>query len=251
MLATLNRLLGDYAGRIKVESLMVERGRALDNNAQADLADLRCKRFVMTSETGQGQMLREALVKLLSQGQGNYKAVRKYENPFEFPETWKIWMDCNHLPRVRDTDESIWNRLMVIPFDCAVAKEKINPQLGKQFLAEEAEGILAWLARGLRSWINKGLKPPVSIGAQREEWKAESDTLKQWMNADCVLGSEVSATSIQLYESYHRWRAIHNMYEISMVMFARNMKEHGFQKQDVGDKKVPHWLGVGIRSKER
>jgi putative DNA primase/helicase len=249
LLATVNRLLGDYAGRIKVESLMVERGKALDNNAQADLADLRCKRFVMTSETGQGQLLREALIKLLSQGQGNYKAVRKYENPFEFPETWKIWMDCNHLPRVRDTDESIWNRLRVIPFDHAVTSKRKNLQLGEELLAEEAEGILAWMARGLRGWMDQGLRPPDSMNKQRDEWRAESDTLKQWMDAECVLGADVKAQSTQLYDSYKQWRSTHGMYEVTMTLFARNMKEHGFEKKLCGDKKVPNWLGVGIKAR--
>ena len=249
MLTTLNRLLGDYAGRIKVESLMVERGKTLDNNAQADLADLRGKRFVMTSETGQGQLLREALIKLLSQGQGSYRAVRKWENPFEFPETWKIWMDCNHLPRVRDTDESIWNRLLVVPFNCTVAKAQQDSKLGDQLLDEEAEGILAWMAVGLRRWTEKGIQPPDCIKAQREEWKAESDTLQQWIEANCVTGDNVNAPSTQLHEDYQKWRAIRNMYSISMVMFARNMKEHGFQKKEFGSNKVPHWLGVGIKVK--
>ena len=188
LLATVKTLLGGYAGRIKVESLMVERGRAIDSNAQSDLADLRGKRFVMTSETGQGQRLREELVKFLSQGQGNYRAVRKYENPFEFPETWKIWMDCNHLPVIKDTDDAIWNRLIVIPFQHNVPKSKQDAALGRQLIAAEAEGILAWMVRGCMRWIEEGgLRLPASMVEDRKQWRKESDDLAQWLEEDCVV----------------------------------------------------------------
>jgi putative DNA primase/helicase len=243
LLTTVSKLLGGYAGRIKVESLMVERGRSLDNNAQSDLADLRGKRFVNTSETGQGQQLREALIKVLSQGQGNYKAVRKYENPFDFPETWKIWMDCNHLPGVRDTDDSIWQRLHVVPFQNPVKKKNSNLAIE---LLKEAEGILAWMVVGLKAWEKDGLLVPAVVTEQRQEWQAESDTLKQWLEEDCVLRDDAKTASGALFESYALWRAAHGFYKESMVLFARNMKEHGYQKKEEGDKKVPTWQGVGL-----
>jgi phage/plasmid-associated DNA primase len=50
------------------------------NNTQADLADVRGARFVMTSETGQGQRLAEGKLKRITQGMGRIKAVRKYDS---------------------------------------------------------------------------------------------------------------------------------------------------------------------------
>ena len=49
------------------------------NNTQADLADLRGARFVMTSETEEGQRLAQGKLKRITQGIGEIKAVRKYE----------------------------------------------------------------------------------------------------------------------------------------------------------------------------
>lgn len=248
LLTTAASVMGaGYAGGIKVESLMVDRGRAMDNNAQADLADLRGKRYVNTSETGQGQQLRESLVKLLAQGQGSYRAVRKYENPFEFPETWKIWMDCNHLPGVRDTDDAIWQRLHVIPFQHAVADKDKNRHLGAELVAEEAEGILAWMVEGLKAWMKNGLQVPATVTQQRQEWRAESDVLSQWLEECCVVRGDASAASLMLYTSYKDWREQHGLFPESTVMFARSMKAHGFEKKEVGDAKVPHWLRVGIK----
>jgi putative DNA primase/helicase len=160
LLTLVYKLLGAYAQKIKVESLMVERGRPMDSNANADLADLRGKRFVSTSEVGQNQKLREELVKLLSAGMGDFRAVRKYENPITFTQSWKIWVDSNYLPVIRGTDDALWSRLVVIPFARAIPKHKKIPHLDDKLIADEAPGILAWLVQGLVNWQKQGLKPP-------------------------------------------------------------------------------------------
>ncbi len=249
LLATVRTLLADYAGQIKVESLMKERKGPLDANAQSDLADLRGKRFVMTSETGQGQRLREELVKLLSQGQSKYKAVRKYENPFEFPETWKIWMDCNHLPVVKGTDDAIWERLIVVPFRHAVTKRKQNQKLSQQLIAREAKGIVAWMVEGLKAWTKEGLRLPAGMRQERKEWREESDDLNQWIEECCVKATDAKTKSTELYSSYKVWRATSGLFEESTQLFARKMKEHGFNKKEYGHDKAVYWLGVGKRAR--
>ncbi len=112
LLALFLHVLTEYAVLLQIDSLMV---RQESNNTQADLADLRGARFVMTSETEEGQRLAEGKLKRITQGMGRIKAVRKYENPIEFDESHKLWIDANHLPTVRGTDNAIWNRLHPIP----------------------------------------------------------------------------------------------------------------------------------------
>ena len=102
----------EYAVLLQIDTLMV---RQENNNTLADLADLRGARFVMTSETEERQRLSEGKLKRITQGMGKIKATRKYENPIEFSETHKLWIDANHLPIVRGTDNAIWNRLHPSP----------------------------------------------------------------------------------------------------------------------------------------
>ena len=45
---------------------------------------------------------------------------------------------------MRGTDEGIWSRIMLIPFEVTIAKDKRDPLL-KQKLASELPGILAWM----------------------------------------------------------------------------------------------------------
>jgi len=102
LLSTFLQLLEEYAVLLQVDTLMV---RAESNNTQADLADLRGARFVMTSETEEGQRLAQGKLKRITQGMGKIKATRKYENPIEFPETHKLWMDTNSKPLIRAADD--------------------------------------------------------------------------------------------------------------------------------------------------
>ena len=115
-------LLEEFASRIQIDSLTKYQSHSA--NAQADMADLRGARFVMTSEPEQGERLAEATVKRITQGMGKIKAVRKYENPIEFPETHKLWMDTNSKPTIRAADDqATFNRLHPIPFTVTIPPE--------------------------------------------------------------------------------------------------------------------------------
>src|SRR4030095_235151 len=102
LLTLLRMLLGEpsredatpgYSGGIEIRTLTM---RHLDTNAAADLADLKGKRLIVSNEYGVGQVLQSARIKGLTQGNAYYKVARKYENPVEFWQTWKIWLDTNY-----------------------------------------------------------------------------------------------------------------------------------------------------------
>ena len=104
MLSTFRNLVEEYSNLLQVDTLMV---RQESNNTQADLADLRGARFVQTSETEEGQRLAQGKLKRITQGMGKIKATRKYENPIEFNETHKLWIDTNRKPTIRDVDDNV------------------------------------------------------------------------------------------------------------------------------------------------
>jgi putative DNA primase/helicase len=96
---------------------------------------------------------------------GTIKAVRKYENPIEFTETHKLWIDTNRKPEIWDPDdEAIFNRLHPIPFQVQIPKEEIDKELATKLLAE-AEGILAWAVAGAKLWYESGLNKPGAVKA--------------------------------------------------------------------------------------
>jgi putative DNA primase/helicase len=201
LLALFLHLLEEYAVLLQIDSLMV---RQESNNTQADLADLRGARFVMTSETEEGQRLAEGKLKRITQGMGRIKAVRKYENPVEFNESHKLWIDANHLPQVRGTDNAIWNRLHPVPFTVTIPKAEQDRDLRSKLLAE-AEGILAWAVAGAVRWHREGLGKPPEVEQAGAAWRTESDQTGRFLEACCIVGEFASVTARVLYQTYRKW----------------------------------------------
>jgi putative DNA primase/helicase len=231
LLATFLRLIEEYGTLLQIDTLMT---REQGNNQQADLADLRGARFVMTSETEENQKLAEARLKRLVQGVdgAKIKATRKYENPIVFPETHKIWIDANHLPKVTGSDSGIWNRLCPIPFLAAI--EKLDHDLPAK-LQQEAEGILAWAAAGAQEWHTDRLGRPDEIREARAAWRTDSEILKDFFDECCQRKKGSHVRLADLWEEYETWCSTQKAQERSIEKltrdrFTRRLEDLGFKR---------------------
>ncbi|HVW08370.1 MAG TPA: phage/plasmid primase, P4 family [Bryobacteraceae bacterium] len=185
LLTIFKTILAEYATQLDINTLMTS--KFTDNNVRADLARLHGARFVMTSEVDDGQRLSERLMKYLTAGMGEITACRKFENPFEFIATHKIWMDCNYRPEIKGADEAIWTRLKCVPFLRRIDKNDpaIDKQLVDKILAE-SEGVLAWAIRGAMRWAKDGnLGDPPEVAAAGAEWREADDPLAPFLEECC------------------------------------------------------------------
>jgi putative DNA primase/helicase len=239
-------LLKEYAAQIQVETLMV---RQESNNTQADLADLRGARFVQTSEAEEGQRLAQGKLKRITQGMGTIKAVRKYENPIEFPETHKLWIDTNRKPLIQDCDDkATFNRLHPIPFTVSIPKEKIDRDLPAKLL-REAEGILAWIVEGARLWYAGGLQPPEEIESANREWRAEEDQLGRFFESACRLAPGLQVQARSLFAAYKDWADTSREHHIlTENLFGRKLRLRGYEKKQRA--RGAFYLGIDIRTEE-
>ncbi len=250
LLATIFRILGTYAALIQVDSLMAKQfGES--NNSMADLADLRGARFVMTSETEEGQRLAEGKIKRITQGMGKIKATRKYENPIEFLETHKLWIDANHKPVIRGSDDAVWNRLYLIPFGETIPKSEIDPDLHLKLLAE-AEGILAWVVRGCLKWQRVGLGRPPEVDDARKQWREESDPLKPFIEDECVVEDGLFCGPAAIFERYLLWAGRQKLRDpLTRPQFNERMRARFKETSHRFDSSKPYgeraWAGIGLR----
>jgi putative DNA primase/helicase len=223
LLSTIRELISEYAVLMQVDTLMT---RSLEsNNAAADLADLRGARFVMTSESESGQQLAQGKLKRITQGMGRIKATRKYENPVEFTETHKLWMDTNRKPLIGDGDDgATFARLHPIPFDVQIPRSKINRDLPQQLLGE-AEGILSWCVAGAKKWYTSGLLKPPQVEAANKKWRAESDKLGQFISERCAIGEHLTTLGGTLYSAYRAWAESNGERPLSGREFATKLQE--------------------------
>lgn len=180
LLDAVRNLAPEYSAKILIDSLMLKHGGET-NNSLSDLADLKGARFANTSETESGQRLSEGKLKRITQGMGTIKSVRKYENAVEFLETHKLWLDANHLPVIKGTDNAIWNRLHLLSFNVEIPQSEIDREMPTR-LARESEGILAWIVEGARRWYREGLGKPPAITEAVTGWRKGIDTIGPFFN---------------------------------------------------------------------
>jgi len=241
LLSTVSKIVEEYAVVLQVESLMV---RQESNNSQADLADLRGARFVMTSETEEGQRLNEGKLKRITQGMGRIKAVRKYENPITFEESHKLWIDANHCPEIRGIDAAIWNRLHLIPFDVTIGPAEIDRELPAK-LAAEAEGILSWMVAGAQRWYDDGLGRPSEVSAAGDEWRHASNQVGRFVDECCIVLLTAEVKARNLYGAYKKWADEAGERAESETKFSLRLGALGFQRQHRREGMI--YSGIGFR----
>lgn len=228
---TLSFVFGDYAYTMPFSTVELHQRSAIPN----DLAALVGRRFIAASETNDGTRLNESRIKALT-GCDPLTARFLHAEFFTFRPVGKYWLSVNHKPIVRDDSHAFWRRMRLIPFTRTFV---VNPALADELIAE-ASGILAWCVRGCLAWQERGLAPPATVTAATEEYEAESDPLRGFV--DEVLAhepkSEVQAAA--LYDAYGTWARAHGLSDrerMTATMFGRKMGER-FPAKRVHGRKI-------------
>lgn len=228
---TLHKLMGDYAVAAEKQTIMDTRG----HNAGAprpDLVRLRDRRFICISESEKDDKLAEGLIKNLTGG-GMVICRTLHHEPVEFKALFKIWLDTNYKPQVRGTDQALWNRLKVIPFDVTIPTDSIDLGFGEK-LEKELSGILNWAIEGYRLYQVEGLGMPAEMDEIIKDYAEDMSTLDQWLK-ECVelnvVGIKVGHTSKELFQSYKNWCVFNGEYSWTQRKFTQEInRKEGFKE---------------------
>jgi len=232
-------VLGDYAQRTPVDTLLLKRTTGIPN----DVARLKGSRFVAAMEAEQNRRLAESLVKALTGGD-RLIARFLFGEYFEFEPNFKLFLGTNHKPVIRGVDHAMWRRIKLIPFDVVIPDERQDKNLfGK--LKAEASGILTWLLEGCLMWQEKGLEPPKEVKQATLEYKTESDVIGQFFN-DCVAEEKESKVkSSELYAFYKGWCEDNGEKAMSQTAFGRTLIERGLKREKL--RNGVHYLGLKLK----
>lgn len=136
---TLNAALGEYSRKAEMRAFLNKGDNAGVNN---DIAALRGARLVSAVEIGAERRLNEPLIKEITGGD-TITARFLYEEFFQFKPEFKVFLAVNHKPVIKGTDEGIWRRVRLVPFDVTIAPDKVDKDLPDKLQAE-LPGILNW-----------------------------------------------------------------------------------------------------------
>jgi putative DNA primase/helicase len=225
LLRVLAELLGDFATVARMETWTAQLRKA--GGPSEDIARLQGARMVSSVESDQGQRLSESLIKELT-GQDRVSARNPHERSFEFQPQFKPILVCNHKPVIRGSDDAIWRRVKLVPFEQKFTKTKDKTLFNK--LLDELPGILQWAIRGCIKWQKTGLAEPQSVRTATENYKHDSDELGQFIEDRCATGKKLSAPASDLYGAYKSWAIKNGHFVLSNKTFAQRITERGFEK---------------------
>ena len=232
---------GNYAKQMNVQTIVAKKNQS--GSANSDIARLEGARIVTSSELNEGDRFDESLVKQLTGGD-KILARFLYGSEFEYKPKFKIWMATNHLPIIRGTDDGIWRRIKIIPFNIQIPKEKVDKKLEYKLKAEYT-GILNWIVQGAIMWQQEGLEDPEAVTKVIETYRAEMDPLDAFLEECCTTGQNYSIKAREMYDAYHEWAKESEEYKMSMTKFGREMR-----KKLLRVKRRDGWYYVGLKLKE-
>jgi putative DNA primase/helicase len=114
-------------------------------------------------------------------------------------------MFSNHRLEIRGTDEGMWRRVRLIPWDVTIPGGERDEALGSK-LAAEAPGILRWVVEGCKRYLVDGIGAPKCIVASTADYRAKEDTVRRFLSdigVVYVTGGRVMSSD--LTEAHEEW----------------------------------------------
>ena len=232
-LETLCDVWGEYAMRTQFSTWLAS-DRGEPSNEIARLAGVR---MVVSNEAEGGARMAESLVKQVTGGD-RIRARFLYHESFEFLPAFKLWVAVNHKPTIRGTDEGIWRRIRLIPFEVVIPPEERDSRL-RDHLRMELQGIFAWAVRGAFEWFAAGLMDPPEVVAATLSYRESQDAIREWIDECLTKVARETVTAADLYRSYKNWAELNGMRARSSKDLGIIMAERGFQsRKTTGGRRV-------------
>jgi putative DNA primase/helicase len=161
----------------------------------------------------------------------------------QFSPTHKLWLAANHKPTIRGTDNGIWRRIRLIPFDVTIPPDEQDRNLTARLKAE-LPGILNWALRGCQEWQKDGLGLPDEIRDATDAYRAQEDVFEGFLRESCVVSETASIGSTELATAFADW----NGTALSQKVLSGRLVQRGFEKFRVNT--GVRWRGLQLRGLE-
>jgi len=196
---------GDYSATINFETLCEDKNEK-SSAPKPEIAGLKGKRIVTSSEIKQGQKIEGGLLKKITGGGEPIKTRFLFGNPFEFKPGFKIWLAANHSPRQDDSDGAIWKRTRRIPFNHRIKEEDKDTSIVKDFnnpKSDLSKAFLAWAVAGaVEYYKTEKLVEPQCIKDSTAEYRKECDPLRDFFEDYLIFNDKESISNYELKTAY-------------------------------------------------
>jgi putative DNA primase/helicase len=239
---SVSRVLGLYSGNISADTLTVGCRR----NIKPEMAEVKGKRLLIAAEMQEGARLNDSTIKQLCSTDDVF-AEKKYKDPFSFKPCHTLVLYTNHLPRVSASDDGIWRRLIVIPFDAKIEGTSDIKNYGEYLYENAGESILAWIIEGAKKVIALDYQIPVPdcVAKAINEYRSQNDWFGHFLEYKCEAGPSFKESSAALYQAYRNYSLDCNEYVRSTADFYFALEKAGFERLTLNRKR--YFKGLRIR----
>ena len=181
-------------------------------------------------------------------GEDYLMAEKKNKNPFKFKPFARLVFSCNELPRnYVDRTEGFYRRLIIVPFNRQIEKNKIDKALKYKFQREK-EGILNWALEGLKRLYENNFEFSENelTDGVKKEYKRENNNVISFVEECCELDGLFSCSRIEIYEAYKEFCVEAGLKTLSQIKFNKEL-EGNFNITRSRSGKLRSWNGVRIK----
>ena len=241
-LNTLVKLLQDYATVAPMEIFT----ESPTDRHPTELAMLRVVRLVVSQETEEGRRWAESRIKAITGGDPIAARFMR-QDFFTFIPRFKLLIAGNHKPKLRNVDEAMRRRLILIPFTQTIPADLRDPGLSES-LQTEAPGIMAWIVQGAVEYARVGLAPPKVVSDATADYFGAEDIFSQWLEDHTEFGPQHWEPSERLFGSWKAYAEAANNRPGDKRTFANRLEGAGFAPGNSRPKGGRHWLGLRLVS---
>lgn len=241
----ISRVLGLYSGNISADTLTVGCRR----NIKPEMAEVKGKRLLIAAEMQEGARLNDSTVKQLCSTDDVF-AEKKYKDPFSFKPCHTLVLYTNHLPRVSASDDGIWRRLIVIPFNAKITGSSDIKNYSEHLYDNAGGAILSWIIEGSKKVIDADYHIPVPACVQKaiDDYRSQNDWFGHFIEEKCIIGNEYKENSSNLYQAYRNHCIDCNEYVRSTADFYFAMENAGYERVTLSRKR--YFKGLRLRTED-
>jgi putative DNA primase/helicase len=238
--------LGPYGSMLDFSVLLKAKSDPDGRGANPEISKLPGIRLASSIEVDEGRAIAEGLVKSMTGGD-TISARGLYEKRnTEFKPQFTLWLVANDAPNMKSTDDALWRRIIVIPFDHTVPVDERDPAV-KRTLRDTDEGrsAILWMAvQGCLEYKRAGLQIPESISTATADMRVEMDPLHDFFVEWCQFGPTFQTPASQLRDTYLNFCESNKSRPINTKRVAASLKAKGCENISTGSQRI--WLNVGI-----
>lgn len=181
----------------------------------------------ISGDTGEIDSVAEGMLKQLTDNK-EIQFERKNKDPIDVVSTAKQMIAWNTRPVIKDRTDSVWRRMLIIPFNRKIEQEKIVYGMDSQewwVKSGETSGILNWAIAGLeRLHRNRKFTESKASADTLKNYREESNPASEFINDYLEMSELFCIACKDVYQWYVFWCHENGRRPLSDKSFGRELK---------------------------